>query len=85
MVTEAAVVPVPDGRLGEVPVAFLVSDSDIDRSELDALCRTHLVPYKVPVQYVRVDALPRNEAGKLLRAELIEQHARTNSSDTLSS
>ena len=68
--------PVPDERLGEIPIAFVVSDIDIDSSELDALCRTHLVPYKVPVEYVRVDALPRNEAGKLLRTELIAQHAR---------
>ncbi|HEX4218261.1 MAG TPA: class I adenylate-forming enzyme family protein [Acidimicrobiales bacterium] len=77
MVTEAAVVPVPDERLGDIPIAFVVSETAIDSSELDALCRTHLVPYKVPVEYVRVDALPRNEAGKLLRTELIAQHTRT--------
>jgi long-chain acyl-CoA synthetase len=77
MVTEAAVVPVPDERLGEIPIAFVVSDRDINSSELDALCRTHLVPYKVPAKYFRVGALPRNEAGKLLRTELIAQHART--------
>jgi long-chain acyl-CoA synthetase len=70
MVTEVAVVGAPDDRLGEVPIAFVVSDTDFDSSELDALCRTHLVPYKVPVEYLRVNRLPRNEAGKVLRNEL---------------
>ena len=39
-------------------------------AKLTALCREHLVPYKVPVAFHRVDALPRNEAGKLQRAAI---------------
>lgn len=72
-VADAAVVGVPDDRLGEVPVAFVVPAAPADRldgGELEALCRRHLAPYKVPVRFARVDALPRNEAGKLLRREL---------------
>jgi acyl-coenzyme A synthetase/AMP-(fatty) acid ligase len=68
-VTDVAVVGVPDDRLGEVPVAFLTGAPPPD-AELDALCRAHVAPYKVPAAFRRVDALPRNEAGKLLRAEL---------------
>ena len=67
-VREAAVVGMPDDRLGEVPVAFVVGDaSDAD---LEAACRTHLAPYKVPVRYERIDLLPRNDVGKILRREL---------------
>jgi acyl-CoA synthetase (AMP-forming)/AMP-acid ligase II len=68
-VRDAAVVGVPDPRLGEVPVAFLTG-TPVPAAELDALCRAHLVPYKVPVAFHFVDELPRNEAGKLLRREL---------------
>jgi len=68
-VDEAAVVGRPDDRLGEVPVAFLVG-RPVPDAELEALCRAHLVAYKVPAAFHWIDALPRNEVGKLLRREL---------------
>ena len=68
-VSEAAVVGVPDERLGEVPVAFVVGSAPDD--ELERLCRDHLVAYKIPVAYRRIAALPRSEVGKVLRRELI--------------
>lgn len=68
-VDDAAVVGAPDPRLGEVPVAFLVG-RPVPDVELEALCREHLVAYKVPVAFHWIDELPRNEIGKVLRAEL---------------
>jgi acyl-coenzyme A synthetase/AMP-(fatty) acid ligase len=68
-VTDAAVVGRPDDRLGEVPVAFVVGDAPDDAME--AACRAELAPYKVPVAYHHLDALPRNEVGKLLRRQLV--------------
>jgi acyl-CoA synthetase (AMP-forming)/AMP-acid ligase II/alkylation response protein AidB-like acyl-CoA dehydrogenase len=68
-VRDAVVVAAPDERLGEVPVAFFVGDAD--PAELEARCRDQLVAYKVPVAFRRVDALPRNEVGKVLRRELV--------------
>jgi long-chain acyl-CoA synthetase len=68
-VTDAAVVGAPDDRLGEVPIAYYVG-AEIPTEELVALCRQNLVAYKVPVSFQRVESLPRNEVGKLLRAEL---------------
>ena len=67
-VVEAAVVGVPDERLGEVPVAFIVGDAGPD--QLEELCRKHLTPYKVPVAFRRVPELPRSEVGKVLRRRL---------------
>jgi acyl-CoA synthetase (AMP-forming)/AMP-acid ligase II len=75
-VDDAAVVGVPDDRLGEVPVAF-VTGRPVDAATLAAVCREHLAPYKVPVAFRHVDALPRNDAGKLLRRELAAQHRAT--------
>ena len=69
-VAEAAVVGVPDDRLGEVPVAYIVTTADVSDDDLIAACRVHLAPYKIPVTFRRVDALPRSEVGKVLRREL---------------
>jgi long-chain acyl-CoA synthetase len=68
-VHEAAVVGMPDERLGEVPVAFVVGTAPPE--DLQRLCREHLVAYKVPVAFHQIDALPRSEIGKVLRRDLI--------------
>jgi long-chain acyl-CoA synthetase len=72
-VREAAVVAWPDDRLGQVPVAVVVGD--VSDEDLRAVCRDHLVPYKVPVAFHRAEALPRNEVGKILRQQLAAELA----------
>lgn len=72
-VREVAVFAAPDDRLGEVPVAAVVGDAS--DAELDAAAHTHLTAYKAPVAYRRIDALPRSEAGKVLRRRLSEELA----------
>jgi long-chain acyl-CoA synthetase len=52
-----------------------VIDREVTDDELRGACREHLAPYKVPVAFHRVDALPRTEVGKLRRGELTELHA----------
>jgi acyl-coenzyme A synthetase/AMP-(fatty) acid ligase len=74
-VDDAAVIGRPDERLGEVPVAFLVG-RPVPDAELEALCREHLVAYKVPAAFHWIDALPRNEVGKVLRRELATRTVR---------
>jgi acyl-CoA synthetase (AMP-forming)/AMP-acid ligase II len=71
-VADTAVVGVPDDRLGEVPWAFVVAapGHEVDAAGLEQLCRQHLAPYKVPVRFDQVDELPRNEVGKVLKADL---------------
>ncbi|MEX1295126.1 MAG: hypothetical protein AB1Z67_03035, partial [Candidatus Limnocylindrales bacterium] len=71
-VAEAAVVGVPDERWGAVPQAYIVpaAGADPDPLELERFCRERLAGYKVPVAFIRLDALPRNAMGKVARAEL---------------
>ncbi len=69
-VAQAAVVGAPDERLGEVPVAYIVTTAPVTDADLVATCRAHLAPYKVPIAFHRLDALPRSEVGKVLRREL---------------
>jgi len=73
LVLDAAVAGVPDDRLGEVPWAFVVVEAGavIDADGLRGWCRERMAPYKVPAGVTFLDALPRNEIGKLLRQELV--------------
>lgn len=72
-VLEAAVFAVPDEETGEA-IAAVVSvreGSGLDAQTLRAHVGAHLAAYKVPaVVHVLTDALPRNPAGKLLKAQL---------------
>jgi acyl-CoA synthetase (AMP-forming)/AMP-acid ligase II len=71
-VHDAAVVGVPDDRLGEVPWAFVIpARGGIDLEVVREWCRTQMVAYKVPAGFTVVDAFPRNELGKVLRRALI--------------
>ena len=63
-VREAAVVGVPDPVRGEVPIAYVVTDADLD-AELTERCRAQLASFKTPRAFVRVDALPRTALGKV--------------------
>ncbi|OXY89552.1 class I adenylate-forming enzyme family protein [Streptomyces diastatochromogenes] len=65
-VLESAVVGAPDPRLGEVPVAYVVlrRGAAATGEQLIDHCRTALARYKLPVEIVELDALPRNPVGK---------------------
>lgn len=70
-VRDVAVVGVPDDRLGEVPWAFVVAGGAVSVDQLERGSRDVLAPYKVPVRFEVVDALPRNEVGKVLSRQLV--------------
>lgn len=71
-VHEAAVIGLPDETRGERPVAFveMIEGASFSEAELRSWCREHLAGYKVPSEIFRIDALPRNPTGKIMRREL---------------
>jgi acyl-CoA synthetase (AMP-forming)/AMP-acid ligase II len=71
-VAECAVLGVPDERLGEVGIAFVVprAGATVDPDALVAWCRERLANFKAPRSVVLVDALPRNASGKVMKFEL---------------
>ena len=70
-VADAVVVGVPDERFGQALVAHVVlGDGAASPEELREYVRGRLAGYKVPREVVLRDSLPRNETGKVLRAEL---------------
>jgi HIP---CoA ligase len=76
-VGQVAVVGIPDGRLGEVGVAFVVPrpGQDVDPDEVVAWCRDHMANFKVPRSVRIVDSLPLNPTGKVMKFELRAQLA----------
>ena len=74
-IAQVAVVGVPDERLGEVGMAFVVATSgrSPDPTELVAWARTEMANYKAPRRFEVVDALPANASGKVLKYELRER------------
>ncbi len=64
-VREAVVVGAPHPRKGEVPLAYVVAADPFDADALRAACAASLASFKVPVDAVRVDALPRTALGKV--------------------
>jgi acyl-CoA synthetase (AMP-forming)/AMP-acid ligase II len=71
-VQQAAVIGVPDERLGEVGMAFVVTRSGDPGvgPEILAWCRDQMANYKVPRAVELLDALPVNATGKVVKDEL---------------
>jgi long-chain acyl-CoA synthetase len=67
-VREVSVIGRPDREWGEVVVAYIVGDAPA--GELDALCLDAIARFKRPKDYVFIDALPKNNYGKILKTEL---------------
>ncbi len=77
-VAEAAVLGIPDERLGQRVVAVVrLADADAATdevevaAELTAFCREHIARYKVPEQFRFVGNLPRNAMNKVVKPELV--------------
>lgn len=71
-IAEAAVIGIPDRLRGEVPVAYLVTRSPIDPSQMEQRCRKALASFKVPRAFRVVESLPRNALGKVQKHLLYE-------------
>ena len=69
-VADAGVAGLPDPEWGEAVTAFVVLREPVSPDELRAWCRERLAPAGVPKAVHRVERLPRNAAGKLMRDRL---------------
>jgi acyl-CoA synthetase (AMP-forming)/AMP-acid ligase II len=71
-VAQAAVIGVPDERLGEVGIAFVVASpgAPVEPSEIIEWAKHEMANYKVPRSIELLDELPLNATGKVVKDEL---------------
>jgi long-chain acyl-CoA synthetase len=71
-VAECSVVGRPHPEWGEDVVAFVVArpGASVAPAELDRLCLDNIARFKRPKDYKFVDALPKNNYGKILKTDL---------------
>jgi acyl-CoA synthetase (AMP-forming)/AMP-acid ligase II len=71
-VLETAVVSRPHADWGEEVIAFVVTrpGAEVSGPDLDQLCLDNIARFKRPKAYRFVEALPKNNYGKILKTEL---------------
>ncbi|RAX01875.1 MULTISPECIES: class I adenylate-forming enzyme family protein [unclassified Photorhabdus] len=66
-VNEAVVYGILDVKRGQVPIAFVTVNQEIDKKELFALCREKLSIHKIPQNIEVRSSIPTSSMGKILR------------------
>lgn len=72
----SAVIGIDDEKSGEIPVAYIELDEDvekIDEVELKKYLREQLANFKLPKQIHTIEELPKNATGKVLKRVLKEK------------
>jgi long-chain acyl-CoA synthetase len=72
-IKEAAVVGVCHRHRGEVPIAFIVKEGQVNEREIIKYLRGNLASYKVPLRIIVKDSLPKNPTGKILKRQLRDE------------
>jgi acyl-CoA synthetase (AMP-forming)/AMP-acid ligase II len=74
-IRQAAVIGIPDHRLGEVGMAFVVTSDSMTADDIIEWSRNQMANYKVPRAVEIVDALPVSATGKVMKDTLRERAA----------
>ncbi|CAH9135857.1 unnamed protein product [Cuscuta epithymum] len=72
-VADAAVIPYPDEEAGEIPMAYIVRvpGSNITETQIMDIISKQVAPYKKIRRVSFIRSIPKSQAGKILRRELI--------------
>ncbi|MBP3539513.1 MAG: AMP-binding protein, partial [Oscillospiraceae bacterium] len=72
-VNEAVVIGLPDKEWGHRIHAILETNEPTSSKELIKFALDYLPPYKIPKSFEFLDEIPRNDSGKFVRPQLIEE------------
>ncbi|MFC1852320.1 o-succinylbenzoate--CoA ligase [candidate division CSSED10-310 bacterium] len=78
-IEEVAIIGIPDEKWGEVGKAFVVTKPGftLTEKEVSDYCLGNLAKYKIPKSVQFLSALPKNDAAKINRKELLQIHYST--------
>lgn len=78
-IADVAVIGIDDEMWGQKVVAVIESDlqlqEHIDKLDLRGWCKHRMSPYKVPKDFIVVEALPRNHMGKVNKEQLVSKYS----------
>jgi long-chain acyl-CoA synthetase len=83
-VGECSIIGLPDKEYGERVTACIVlkqKDQQLDPVEIKSFLKGHLASFKVPKEFIILDALPKSSTGKILKRELKEQMVQKHKSE----
>jgi fatty-acyl-CoA synthase len=83
-INHVAVVGIPDPRLAEIPVAFVIPAPGAPLTEADVIdaCRGRIASFKIPRRVLFVDGFPMTGSGKIQKYLLREEARRRLSTET---
>lgn len=64
-IVEAAVIGREDSARGQLVMACIAAPKSLSTEDINAWCKTHLAPYKIPGEYVLMESLPKRASGKV--------------------
>lgn len=85
-IADAAVLPSPDEKAGEVPIAFVVLKEAATPAEIMDYVAERVAPYKKIRRVEFVDQIPKSPAGKILRrvlAQRVRQEVRSGETESV--
>ena len=73
-VADAIVVGLPDKEWGRRIHAFVETTESVDDKTLIKFALNYLPPYKIPKSFEYIDCIPRNESGKVIRSQMVDDY-----------
>jgi len=84
-IKEVAVIGVPDEKWSEVGKAYVVlkNTRELNESDIIEYCKGNLAKFKIPKYVEFLEELPKTDAGKINKKELLKVHQQTTNNITI--